>query len=118
VLCVVCCVLCVVCCVLCVVCVPRHSRRQTVQVREDHDPILPEVYHHGAGHEPQENQTLTFNDNSSTISHIVSDNRHKNMRLSVIWGALRESYTKNVFGLRFMCGKTLDICDVTKFKSG
>jgi len=42
---------------------------------------------------------LTFNDNNSTISHIVSDNRHKNMRLNVIWGALRESYTKNVFGL-------------------
>ncbi|CAD7970894.1 unnamed protein product [Amoebophrya sp. A25] len=59
-----------------------------------------------------------FNDNDSTITHVKSSNKHKNPRMSVIWGALRQAFTSNKLALKFLCGKSLNIVDVgTKLKS-
>ena len=54
---------------------------------------------------------IIYNDNMSTISHICATNRHNNDRLNVIWSALRQGYNENRFGLKFICGKTLNIAD-------
>ena len=62
---------------------------------------------------------IVYNDNHSTISHIRSSNKHNNVRMNVIWGILRSEYNNNKFGLRFLCGKTLNLSDtLTKLKSG
>ena len=55
---------------------------------------------------------LIYNDNQGTIDHMKSSNKHNNPRLNVIWATLREAYTNNKFGLRWLCGKTRNTSDI------
>lgn len=61
---------------------------------------------------------LLFNDSDGLITHLKSTNKHSNMRLNVIFSTLRDSYTRNEFMLRWLCGKTMNLADIlTKLKS-
>ena len=61
---------------------------------------------------------LILNDNNSCVTHIKSNNKPHNLRLSVLFNTLSRSYTKGEFSLRWICGKTRNVADVlTKDKS-
>ena len=62
---------------------------------------------------------LILSDSKDLITHIRSTNKHKNLKLNVVWHNLRTAYTQNQYALRWICGKSWKISDtLTKLKTG